>query len=429
VLNKYNLELANLACKSESRYALCGIQVTKERTVVTDGHLLVTITAPEFERENIPLIEGIVPTEDMKPFIMPAKEALAISKAIPKNSRIPILGNAFIEAGEGDQVKAAVTDCASPRIFSFRKEPGVYPDYSKVIPAPESAEVSICLDANLLIKLLKSLAPLATKKDSAPVIVRFSDPTNPIRIDALNEDTGQKGIGVLMPMHDPKASTHAVPRRKLTVELEDGRVKNIYSDKPLEVTIVRRDYRADLDKTAFGSCQTWLPGDIAEPAKMPIEMMEFIKRDGEIEAEFSSDPAIAREAREIEEASNPVPNYPSWKEAADSNSMPKIGENPASAPAIEEEECGYIPPVSKPTAAPIPAPKARKAKPTKDFAKTGKCPVCSHENRELHLYRGHRYVGGLPKFFNGYICDACSCLVDMFKVKRVTAEDFKGKAA
>jgi hypothetical protein len=44
----------------------------------------------------------------------------------------------------------------------------------------------------------------------------------------------------------------------------------------------------------------------------------------------------------------------------------------------------------------------------------------------LALYRGFRNRDGRWKFFNGYICEACAA-GEGYKVRRVTAEDFKTK--
>jgi hypothetical protein len=363
MLNRHNLDIASLCSKEESRYSLCGILVTKERTCVTDGHLLVTVTTPDIPPDNIPIIEGINPSEDPIPFIMPADQALSISKAIPKRSLIPVITNAFVESGEGDSAKVAVTDLESPRIFNCKKIPGIFPKFDQVIPSPDSAEIAIAVDANLMINVLKSLGSVsaATKEKLASVILRISDPCAPIRFDAENKDTGQKAVGVLMPLAD-KASTHSVSPRELVVEIEDGKVKNIYCDKDVKVTVVSRKYEAAKDKTVFSSCQEWKgKKDISERSSMPAALKKYISKQAEpttkeeIEPAAEAAPAVAVPETEKLEA---VPNYPSWQAAAEANASPKIGSSvqPEAAEPTAPEA-----PARSDTKASHKAPKAAKA--------------------------------------------------------------------
>jgi hypothetical protein len=94
-----------------------------------------------------------------------------------------------------------------------------------------------------------------------------------------------------------------------------------------------------------------------------------------------------------------------------------IEEPAAASPAVQEID------ESTQVAAAPPAPRV---KPSSNFEKVGNCPGCSHANATLALYRGLRIRDGKWKFFNGYICEACAS-GDAYRVKRVTAEDFKAK--
>jgi hypothetical protein len=103
MLNKHNLNIARLAAKDESRYTLQGILVSPEHTTCTDGHQLTRVTTPKMDPQAYPEVEGGSPaTKTWEPFILPRDAALAISKAIPKSSTVPILGNAAI--GEATNV-------------------------------------------------------------------------------------------------------------------------------------------------------------------------------------------------------------------------------------------------------------------------------------------------------------------------------------
>lgn len=215
MLNKHNLAIAALAAKETSGYSMTGLLVEKTKTVATDGHVLVTVSTPEAPEDEIPGIEGITPTPEPAPFIMPAKAALELSRALPKRQKIAILENAVIEVGDGPRFKAGVTDIDTPRVFSFEKATGNFPNYSKVIPDPAAAEICICLDANKLLRVLQAIAPLAADKEGqSPVAIRFYDPQSPVRIDAKNKDTGQEAMAIVMPMMVEGIETFGVRRDK-----------------------------------------------------------------------------------------------------------------------------------------------------------------------------------------------------------------------
>jgi hypothetical protein len=210
MLNRHNLSIAALASRSDNCYSLGSILVEPKRTAVTDGHLALTVSTPDIPDADAPAIEGFSPTLEFAPFMLPAAAALDIAKAIPKNSNLPVLQNAFVDAGANGTANLAVTDLETPRIFGVKKTEGKFPNVDMVIPKTDDAEIAIALSPDLLIKLLRVMSPICDSKQPS-VILRIKDPESQIRIDAKNPVTGQEAIGVLMPMQ--AEGTHGVRSR------------------------------------------------------------------------------------------------------------------------------------------------------------------------------------------------------------------------
>ena len=112
MLNRHNLNIARLAAKDESRYMVTGVRVSPSETIATDGRQLTRVTTPKFKADDFPVKDGFKPTTTFEPFILPAQSALAIAKALPKKSTLPILLNAAIGEHRGGH----------PRVFHSNRQ-------------------------------------------------------------------------------------------------------------------------------------------------------------------------------------------------------------------------------------------------------------------------------------------------------------------
>jgi hypothetical protein len=249
MLNKHNLEIARLASKEESRYVIGGILVTPAETVVTDGHCLVTVSTPKWPAESFPVIDGVVPTEEFEPFILPAKAALEIAKAIPSSTSLLILQHVIV-GEEGKDSKSAVlatTDLDLPRVFRPRKLEGRFPDHKLVIPGRERVSVAICLNLELLEKVVKELKALAKNKLGAPALISVIDDRSPCMIEVQGED-GQTAQAVIMPINLDRGekiaghSTHGVKNQRVTIVVDDAECPGaVYSNGPDVILVNRKD--------------------------------------------------------------------------------------------------------------------------------------------------------------------------------------------
>src|SRR5687767_2216501 len=98
------LNVRKLATTEARRYAMNGVLVErmadgKPRMVATDGHLLGVVTWEETDAGEFPLIEGVNPAHEGKPFraILPTADLGGFATPSKAAKRRPILGNVALD--------------------------------------------------------------------------------------------------------------------------------------------------------------------------------------------------------------------------------------------------------------------------------------------------------------------------------------------
>ncbi len=246
MLNKANLQIAEIAAKEQSRFQISGILVTPTETVATDGHRMICVTTPANPGvEHFPETPGITPTVDFEPFILGRKDCLSIMKRLPREPTIPILGNAVVSKGDGNGVTLAINDLETATTFKAEKIKGVYPNYKKSIPE-ESPEYRILFGCDFLISVLRQIKDFA-KEQPCPVAMEFYGPDKPMVI--RKEARGQTMTALLMPVRDGETSGYLGPKELKVIpprfsEADTPFLREVYSRPggPPPETI--RDYRA-----------------------------------------------------------------------------------------------------------------------------------------------------------------------------------------
>jgi DNA polymerase III sliding clamp (beta) subunit (PCNA family) len=186
MLNKYNLSIAKLASKEISRYALGGILVTHNHTVVTDGHLMVVVSCPASEQTH-------------PPFIMAAQDAAKIAAALPKNGDNPARRNAAVGAAAENGLVPVLTYGEEQQFYNVRPLSGSFPDFERVIPKASGNKFKITLDAKLLKDLMAQFETFCKGEKNLAVEFYFRTDSDAVRMDAQGGD-GQHMTAVLMPM-------------------------------------------------------------------------------------------------------------------------------------------------------------------------------------------------------------------------------------
>jgi hypothetical protein len=178
MLNRHNLNIATLCAKGESRFTLSAILVEKDRTLETDGYHLVSVTRPTYKVEGFPEVPGAPPLANgnQRSFLMPAESALAISKALPKKTTIPILSCAApgVIDGANNTMPVVTTDLSSAQTHMVREQSGSFPDWKRVIPDPESQCYETTIDVVKLRALCDQFIAFGKNRSgTAPVTFRF----------------------------------------------------------------------------------------------------------------------------------------------------------------------------------------------------------------------------------------------------------------
>ncbi|MCI0529766.1 MAG: hypothetical protein L0Y56_20175 [Nitrospira sp.] len=215
LLNKRNLEIVKIAGMDEARYPMNSlyIDVEAKKTVVTDGHRLVTVSLPGGVRdEDFPKVNGMTASPLAKNCLLSTEAVEKVIKSLPKKPSLHILSYVAIDGvkTDADETLAhlCVTDLEVPQVFAIRKKEGAFPDYKRLIPTEQPA-VSISVNARYLAEILQ----LAQGYDQRNYMVELeiSSPEQSLVIKARDRDTGQVFEALLMPLRSPKRAPASGP--------------------------------------------------------------------------------------------------------------------------------------------------------------------------------------------------------------------------
>ncbi|MFH1236242.1 MAG: hypothetical protein V1685_04890 [Parcubacteria group bacterium] len=194
MLNQRNFEIAKLASKDpDDRAQFQCILVAPDKTVVTEGHLVLEVTGFQHAGDLLPF-EDLIPQQDFEPFLVPAEEALALSKLFVRSDNVEanLIG---IDPNTAKGAGLALRQLGSEKVFKVIKPPDRYPNYDAMFPPIAEEQVSITVNAQLLIPLLQQLA-----KINPLIRIGIYGPEKPIRLDCNDEGLQQSARGLLMPM-------------------------------------------------------------------------------------------------------------------------------------------------------------------------------------------------------------------------------------
>lgn len=220
IISKAELALAKLASKYESRYTLTALSVDAEQTVVTDGHMLMTV---QHRLADAGANAGAIPI----PILVQASAALAALKAIPK---VPKGGegmrNQYQSATVSSEGTLLVMDGDGMRAEFGQPVKGQFPAWKGVLPRGTGKAEAI-LNAGLLHAMLEyfaDLGRLSLKKgrQGPPIAVRVTiyGEAEPVRLDAVTPD-GQEVMGLLMPMRVVKGRFALRPGEEAAEEVAE----------------------------------------------------------------------------------------------------------------------------------------------------------------------------------------------------------------
>ena len=196
MFNKHNFAIAKLANRDASRYAINGVFVCKDETVVTCGHQITRVSkVTDGDDYKLAGLATDVPLADeFKPFVMPVCDALEVAKRKPASKwsekRIAIA------AETADKPHCAVV--VADNVQRAPKVDAQFPDYQRCIPKPETLTVSISFNAKLLGDILAAHAAMQDGVRLPVVTLRMKDGQSAFTIESSFE--GQTMHSVVMPV-------------------------------------------------------------------------------------------------------------------------------------------------------------------------------------------------------------------------------------
>jgi hypothetical protein len=198
MFNKANLAVAG--CISRTANYSKNVLFHAGGTVATDGHIVVSVSPPSMDIKDAPMIAGEYPTLDYGEFTLDVESIKKIKKGFGKKA-FPILENAFV-IGAGDTRRLVSTDLSS--VVSVPVSEGSGPpksakDLDKMTPSGEPT-LTITFNADLMIRLMSILAEAQAGRYNNPVVLKIWDSKSAVRAEAENIGTGQKIIGLIMPL-------------------------------------------------------------------------------------------------------------------------------------------------------------------------------------------------------------------------------------
>lgn len=203
LLNRLSLSVVEAASRETEHYGMEDVLVDSEKgTVATDGHILARISPVKLGEESYPTTPGYTPAKGPVRFLLSVAVAREIARAIPK--KLPILAYAVVaESSEPKEAKKPthtiyVNDLETVRPFTFTSPEGVFPNWEAAIPKKDKATLSVSVNAELLMRLLKIAVGVADDHRHT-VGLYLTDDASTILLEAKNTN-GQTFTGLLVPL-------------------------------------------------------------------------------------------------------------------------------------------------------------------------------------------------------------------------------------
>lgn len=223
LLSRENLT-KHVASKDAGRGHLQSLCITKDGVVSSDGKRLLVTPLPAVQTEAFPPVDGFdatVTLRDNETLLLPAEDAKRIAAQVDarparssssrprRRSTAPPVPAAIAQpiavdvegARKNGHIPIATRNGNTQTLSRVAKTDGQYPDYSKVLPNPARALLSIGFNADYLAELAKLVTSSKAKCVKLTFFGRDAEDaaSNPARLSGVN-DEGREVWGILMPM-------------------------------------------------------------------------------------------------------------------------------------------------------------------------------------------------------------------------------------
>ena len=162
-LNQLNLKIAQHAFNEDDKApeSMKGIEVSPERTAVTDGSIIVIVSGCEIDEAGLfEQFEDIDPADHWTSFILPKATALRLAKAMPrKKAKLPAANYAVVHTSTEDNTRAtiSVNDKNFQDIHRADKIEDQFPAVDSLIENAGPSKFSFFVEASALREVAQAL--------------------------------------------------------------------------------------------------------------------------------------------------------------------------------------------------------------------------------------------------------------------------------
>lgn len=198
--NKYNFLLKDFTSRNDIKPEISGIFITSQKTVATDGFMLVMVDSVKASKDDYPIIPNKpTPRSDFKPFILPTNKAKDILKFFgSQNSDLPILDNAVVMARDKERVEIGKTDLESYNSVTSNIIEGRFPDYNQLF-VEKGKYIEVHLDPAFLKKIATFFKDFIGSGNPIKIRIPLNQEFGAVKFSGERKETGQKAQALLMP--------------------------------------------------------------------------------------------------------------------------------------------------------------------------------------------------------------------------------------
>lgn len=218
MLNSKNFAIHDCAGSEKDHKAVNCVLVENNKTVVTDGHILIEMSGNDLTDQDYPEVSGYKPIEVTEPLQFLKADCQALLKNMPKKTSrsLPILN--CVQIAENSTGPVALTnDLSNTFTIHAVKNPVKYPDYKKIIPKDEDCLIKISFNPALMSKIMNHAEKL---NEFVTMLVPKSN-AEPISFKSIDPNNNQTIKAILMPMYgekeDKKSIVFALTERRIDI--------------------------------------------------------------------------------------------------------------------------------------------------------------------------------------------------------------------
>lgn len=173
------------------------IRIEQDRTIATDGRVLVEVSRPNIATEEYPHIEGFKNSTEITPFNITTKTCKAVEKMQKKHKSLTVLNSIAVEQTDDGKAKFASTNLTDTNIIPSLLIDNYFPDTDYVketLIKDKKVMVTIALNPTLL----KDICSIVEKIDDT-IYINIVDSNSAVQFKAKNPTTEQTISGLIMP--------------------------------------------------------------------------------------------------------------------------------------------------------------------------------------------------------------------------------------